>query len=104
MSWQAADAVVDNWRDVDMPALAIADVLFERPAWHSEAACTGLDVDLFFPNRGEPSEPAKAVCAGCAAREPCLDFALTSTEKFGIWGGESERSRRGIRKRRRRAG
>ena len=72
-------------------------------AWLTRAACRGMDPELFFPERGEPTEPAKAVCAGCPVRGECLDYALTNVERFGIWGGLSERERRAIRRRQVRA-
>jgi WhiB family redox-sensing transcriptional regulator len=31
-------------------------------------------------------------------REDCLEYALANGEKFGIWGGLSERERRRIRR------
>jgi WhiB family redox-sensing transcriptional regulator len=32
-------------------------------------------------------------------RAECLDFALENDERFGIWGGLSERERRKFRRR-----
>lgn len=69
-------------------------------SWYELGDCRGVDPDLFFPERGASTEEAKAVCAGCAVREQCLEFALTNGEKFGIWGGLSERERRRIRRER----
>jgi WhiB family redox-sensing transcriptional regulator len=75
-----------------------------KQPWHSLAACTGLDPDIFYP----PSEddldaaPAKLVCAECAVREPCLEFALAVREKDGVWGGATERERRRMIRQRRR--
>lgn len=74
---------------------------FERPEWMAAAACLGMDPDLFFPERGEDAEQAKAVCRTCAVRLECLDYALANSEKFGCWGGLSERARRRMRKARR---
>jgi WhiB family redox-sensing transcriptional regulator len=70
------------------------------PAWQRSANCMGVDPDLFFPERGGSTREAKEVCRGCVVREDCLDFALDNGEKFGIWGGMSERERRRIRRRR----
>jgi len=67
--------------------------------WMTYANCAGVNPDLFFPARGEPVAEAKAVCAGCQVRHQCLTYALTTREKFGIWGGLSERERRRIRQR-----
>jgi WhiB family transcriptional regulator, redox-sensing transcriptional regulator len=69
-------------------------------AWMDEANCLGCDPDLFFPERGESTGEAKAVCRGCAVRDECLEFALAVGEKHGIWGGLSERERRRIRRER----
>lgn len=71
--------------------------LFDRPAWQARAACRGLDTDLFFTDRGESTAAAKAVCAGCNVRSECLAYAQAKAERFGIWGGLSERQRRRIR-------
>lgn len=59
--------------------------------WRSEAACRGMDAELFFPERGDPAETAKAVCARCTVKEPCLAYglALPSSMRQGIWGGQS---------------
>lgn len=62
--------------------------------WKAFGACSGLDPLLWFPERGEPVEPARAICRGCPVQEQCLEYALASGEKFGIWGGLSERERR----------
>jgi WhiB family redox-sensing transcriptional regulator len=75
--------------------------LFRRPAWYADAACRGLDVDMFFAERGELTAPAKAVCRGCPVRSECRESALANGEKFGIWGGLSERERRKVRTQRR---
>ncbi len=69
-------------------------------AWQRQANCMGVDPDLFFPERGASTREAKEVCRGCVVREDCLEFALVNSEKFGIWGGLSERERRRIRRRR----
>jgi WhiB family redox-sensing transcriptional regulator len=79
----------------------------EQQTWQRQANCMGVDPDLFFPERGASTREAKEVCRGCVVREDCLEYALANGEKFGIWGGMSERERRRIRRRRalqRRAG
>lgn len=68
--------------------------------WQDFANCTGVDPDLFFPGRGESTREAKAVCRGCSVRADCLEYALANGEKFGIWGGMSERERRKVRRNR----
>jgi WhiB family redox-sensing transcriptional regulator len=74
-----------------------------RPAWQLDAACRGMQTDLFFPERGQPVEMAKAVCAQCSVRVACLEFALSTGDRFGIWGGVSERPRQALRRARRKA-
>ncbi|MFZ4515891.1 MAG: WhiB family transcriptional regulator [Acidimicrobiia bacterium] len=68
--------------------------------WQEQANCLGVDPDLFFPERGASTREAKAVCAGCEVRVDCLEYALANGEKFGIWGGLSERERRRLRRQR----
>lgn len=72
----------------------------ESPGFGDLANCHDRDPDLFFPDRGAATAPAKAICHNCQVREECLEFALTNGERFGIWGGTSERERRRIRRRR----
>jgi WhiB family redox-sensing transcriptional regulator len=67
-------------------------------SWQDYSNCLGVDPDLFFPERGASTREAKEVCRGCVVREECLEFALANGEKFGIWGGMSERERRRIRR------
>ena len=68
--------------------------------WQDEANCLGVDPDLFFPERGASTREAKEICRGCVVRPDCLEFALVNGEKFGIWGGLSERERRRLRRQR----
>jgi WhiB family transcriptional regulator, redox-sensing transcriptional regulator len=72
----------------------------EDRGWQDYANCLGVDPDLFFPERGASTREAKEVCRGCVVREQCLEYALANGEKFGIWGGLSERERRRIRRQR----
>ena len=72
----------------------------EIRGWRDYANCLGVDPDLFFPERGASTREAKEVCRGCVVREECLEYALSNGEKFGIWGGMSERERRRIRRQR----
>lgn len=71
--------------------------------WRDVASCQDTDPDLFFPvgTTGpaiEQIEAAKAVCGGCEARQPCLEFALTTNQDSGVWGGTSEEERRKLRR------
>ncbi|MGI8518874.1 MAG: WhiB family transcriptional regulator [Acidimicrobiia bacterium] len=67
-------------------------------SWQDYANCRGADADLFFPERGASTRKAKAICAECEVKDECLNFAIQHGEKFGIWGGMSERERRRVRR------
>ena len=67
--------------------------------WRDRAACRGTDLEVFFPGRGEPTEPARRICASCPVRQPCLDYAIGHGIVHGIWGGLTERDRRALRSR-----
>jgi WhiB family redox-sensing transcriptional regulator len=75
-------------------------LLFDGPdrSWQARANCMGVDPELFFPERGASTREAKEVCRGCVVREDCLEYAIANGEKFGIWGGMSERERRRVRR------
>lgn len=68
--------------------------------WRREAACRGVDPELFFPGRGDPEglARAKAVCETCPVREHCAEDGMG--ERFGVWGGLSDHQRRRMRRRR----
>lgn len=67
--------------------------------WQSDALCAQTDPEAFFPEKGGSTRDAKKVCAACNVRSECLEYALSNDERFGIWGGLSERERRRLRKR-----
>ena len=66
-------------------------------AWRLDALCAETDPEAFFPEKGGSTREAKRVCSGCAVRSDCLEYALANDERFGIWGGLSERERRRVR-------
>lgn len=67
-------------------------------AWQADALCAQTDPEAFFPEKGGSTRDAKKVCGACTVREQCLEYALANDERFGIWGGMSERERRRLRK------
>ena len=74
-------------------------------SWRDHALCRDTDPELFFPvgTTGVALlqiEQAKQVCAECDARVECLDFALSTNQDSGVWGGLSEEERRVIRRQR----
>jgi WhiB family redox-sensing transcriptional regulator len=72
----------------------------ENPlAWQSDSLCAQTDPEAFFPEKGGSTRDAKKICSSCEVRSQCLEYALANDERFGIWGGLSERERRKLRKR-----
>jgi WhiB family transcriptional regulator, redox-sensing transcriptional regulator len=68
-------------------------------SWQERALCAQTDPEAFFPEKGGSTREAKKVCVGCDVRSECLEYALAKDERFGIWGGLSERERRKLKKR-----
>jgi len=62
--------------------------------WMDGAACAQTDPDAFYPDKGGSIAEAKRTCLSCDVRDECLQYALPNKERFGIWGGKSERERR----------
>ena len=83
-----------------MDTKLIEALVLDKLSWQDFANCTGADQDLFFPEGGASTRKAKAICAACTVKAECLEFAITQGERFGIWGGLSERERRKIRRQR----
>lgn len=72
-------------------------------SWRQQAACQGLDPEIFYPVSDDDADAAKSVCGTCSVREACLEHALGSRERDGVWGGATERERRRIIRQRRRS-
>jgi WhiB family transcriptional regulator, redox-sensing transcriptional regulator len=80
-----------------MERLPQVEVGFED--WRYDAACKGIEPNLFFPVGNtdpalEQTERAKEVCRNCTVQAFCLKYALDTREPFGIWGGATEEERR----------
>ncbi len=67
-------------------------------SWQDRALCAQTDPEAFFPEKGGSTREAKKVCRTCEVRAECLDYALEHDERFGIWGGLSERERRRLKR------
>ncbi|MGP2441955.1 WhiB family transcriptional regulator [Streptomyces sp. JW3] len=67
-------------------------------AWQEEALCAQTGGDFFFPEPGSSVREAKRICALCPIRPACLEFALSNDERFGVWGGLSEKERLALRR------
>jgi WhiB family redox-sensing transcriptional regulator len=82
--------------------LSMAEVLGQaddEQDWQERALCAQTDPEAFFPEKGGSTREAKRICSGCEVRAECLEYALAHDERFGIWGGLSERERRRLKRR-----
>ena len=70
----------------------------DEPGWQDQALCAQTDPEAFFPDKGGSTREAKRVCRSCEVRVECLEYALEHDERFGIWGGMSERERRRLKR------
>jgi len=68
-------------------------------SWQTDALCAQTDPEAFFPEKGGSTRDAKRICGSCDVRGECLEYALQNDERFGIWGGLSERERRKLKRR-----
>lgn len=68
------------------------------PNWQERALCAQTDPEAFFPEKGGSTREAKKICEVCPVRAECLAYALENDERFGIWGGLSERERRRLKR------
>ena len=73
-------------------------LLRDRGACRTENVST-YRRDPFFPEKGQPTRVAKRICAPCPVRTECLEYALAAGERWGVWGGLSERERRRLKRR-----
>ncbi|WP_081710038.1 WhiB family transcriptional regulator [Arthrobacter sp. 35W] len=114
---EAADLASEDDGDLDPPLELLAPAPLAVPVWiglrpgnddfsdegelgwQTDALCAQTDPEAFFPEKGGSTRDAKKVCGACNVRAQCLEYALSNDERFGIWGGLSERERRRLRKR-----
>lgn len=73
----------------------------DEGTWRNKAACLGTDPNMFYPvgTTGPAVEQignAKELCRSCVAQVACLEYALTTKQDDGIWGGATEAERRKI--------
>jgi WhiB family redox-sensing transcriptional regulator len=95
-----------------LTTLSYKELLWEpEEGWRENAACRGMDVDVFFPAEGDvdtvfPAEEsahaaleAKAICANCPVADICLQYSLATNQADGVWGGLDTNERRRVRRR-----
>jgi WhiB family redox-sensing transcriptional regulator len=90
----AAEAL-PSW---DLLPIVDGEAIVEEPNWQERALCAQTDPEAFFPEKGGSTREAKKVCLSCDVRDECLQYALDNDERFGIWGGLSDRERRKLKK------
>jgi len=91
MSARPAPVEVMGWKP-QIPGWNLPDD-FDEPTWRDLALCAETDPELFFVEKGGTARPAKRICRQCEVRAECLDYAMANGERFGIWGGLTERER-----------
>jgi hypothetical protein len=66
-----------------------------------KAACKGLDVELFYPDKDlfspEEERVFARLCSECPVMEMCLEWGLVH-ERSGIWGGTTPFRRQAVRR------
>jgi WhiB family redox-sensing transcriptional regulator len=67
-------------------------------SWQDKALCAQTDPEAYFPEKGGSTREAKRICVSCEVKQECLEYALMQDERFGIWGGLSERERRRLKR------
>jgi WhiB family redox-sensing transcriptional regulator len=87
-----------SYEESPLRSLILVDGEAEEPDWQERALCAQTDPEAFFPEKGGSTREAKRICSGCEVRAECLEYALAHDERFGIWGGLSERERRRLRR------
>ncbi|GMA36494.1 WhiB family transcriptional regulator [Demequina litorisediminis] len=103
--WNIYEGAVPSDAGRPSPTLASVVDIFDGVeddgplAWQERALCAQTDPEAFFPEKGGSTREAKKVCASCDVRSECLEYALAHDERFGIWGGLSERERRRLKRR-----
>jgi WhiB family redox-sensing transcriptional regulator len=97
LSTDTARMVLGSAVGVLLPVVT-GEHIVEEPNWQDRGLCAQTDPEAFFPEKGGSTRDAKKVCLGCDVRAECLEYALANDERFGIWGGLSERERRKLKK------
>lgn len=83
-----------------MTAPALERLLSTAPGtvdWRDEALCAQTDPEAFYPEKGASTREAKKVCGRCPVQAACLEYALTTDQRFGVWGGRSARERQALK-------
>ena len=63
-------------------------------SWEDEALCAQTDPEAHYPEPGGTSRDAKRTCLACEVRTECLEYAISTEQRFGVWGGVSQQELR----------
>lgn len=93
--WTSTGEIPQNYTNVILRGRA---AVHHYIPWQERARCREFDPETFFPEKGGSSRDAKRICAQCEVRIQCLNYALRHDERYGVWGGMSERERRRLKR------
>lgn len=72
-------------------------------AWKADAACAGVDPNVFYPPPSPDPDIYRArireitnYCSGCPVRTECARYAVREGITEGVWGGLSPAARTNI--------
>lgn len=68
------------------------------PEWRPLALCSQVDPELWYPEKGGSTQAAKKICRRCPVRPECFDYAMEVDDRFGVWGGYSDRERKKLKR------
>ncbi len=91
---RGAPTTMDPMLDLDIDVLTLPKHVSPPDHWQERAACFGLDPEIFFPTTEEEAGLALSYCSACSVRELCLAWAVKNGERYGVWGGTTEQTRR----------
>jgi len=71
-----------------------------REPWMRDALCHEYPLRLFFPESGQSTEHAKAICGRCLVKAECLDYALRNpyARDHGVWAGTTRNERKRLKR------
>ncbi len=75
-------------------------VPYDEDAWKADALCAETDPEAFFPEKGDKPYAALRICQRCAVQKECLQYAVENNERYGVWGGTTEKQRQELRRHR----
>jgi WhiB family transcriptional regulator, redox-sensing transcriptional regulator len=70
-----------------------AEALMTQLDWQQDSLCRGVEPEVFFPVSEDDAWRAKEICAMCSVQQQCLVKSLQNRERYGVWGGVTEKER-----------